>query len=1825
MKEWPYLVEVSSTEVCVVVGTIYNAVWFDLVSGDYIPRFGNPATLAYDSTNHQYVYTNGLGYITKFFDYSGGIPTEQQGQFKSYTDLGGNETVPSYDATTHLITSFVRSSGSYQSGFYYDYYTSGDNVGQLRYTTLNVDGTEIQRAYYEYYGASDANGSVNDLMRVTIQQYIGSTWTDLNQTYYRYYLAGDAHGFAHALKYLVGPVSYASMVGQGLDPVTATNTQVAAYADNYFEYDNSSKNATLEVTAGGTQTFNLVYTDSGNSPGYNNWDTKAVETLPNGSTNIIYTNYAGQVMLQVQQSGSDEWLTCNQYDSNGHLILVAHSSAVASYSEASPGLVTLHASTGYVESYVYYSSTNISVGAVEGYLQYKQVQEGGSGTPILVREYQYTSRTAGSTTIYLMAKEICYPDASDPLIQLECLIYSYTWQGSTLQIDQKTTTLPVVSSGQNGSGSADSVIQSFDSYGYCTWAMDARGFLTNWTIDLGTGTVSQLIRDVDTGVVSGAPSGWATPSGGGLNLVTDYTVDGLGRITQELGPSHAIDLSGTSTIVRRAKWTVYQDVAYQVWQGAGYATGTGPSYTDTLINPVALTFMDNNFRPTDMIQAVRSSTSGALSPSDSFPQSSWVAWTNTVFASGPKPGQVRQYFDIPSSGGGSPETNYNETDYVYDSMLWLARQQTQDGTITRTVYNPIGWVLGVWVGTDDTGATDNDPTGGGASGNNMVQITGYEYDGGSAGGDGNLTQLTQYVDGSTTRVTSYAYDFRDRQTVVDGEIDFYQVNTIDNLGRVTQVDRYDTTSGGHLIARSATGYDARGRVYQTIQYAVDPSTGSVGNALTNNLWYDPSGNLVQVNAAGSALLQRSVYDGVSRPTGQYFSTNSSTDYPYPVDVSDDAVYRQVETSYDNASNVVEQLTRERFHDATGTGGLTDPSGSQPKAQVTYVANWPDPLGRIANVGNYGTNQGTALSRPDTVPTRSDTVLITTVAYNSAGRAYQTTDPLGKVNQSAFDAMGRVTQLIENYGGSPERETDYVYHANGQVYQMTVVNATTGDQMTQYNYGTTLSNSDVASNQLLRTMIYPDDSMSTPDEVVMAYNRQGQMKSKEDQLGTIHAYSYDALGRLASDAVTTLGSGVDGSVLRIGTTYEVRGMAQRVTSYNAATAGDIVNEVWMVYNDFAQLIAEYQAFGEATTSSPVVQYAYADGSANTVRRTGMTYPSGKILYYLYGDEDGPNDRLGRVESLTGDDEIDYYETYTYMGLNRIVQVYSTEANVKLTYIQLDSSNPPVGTGGDQYTGWDQFGRVVDQRWTDGGGTDLDRTLYGYDAAGNTLWCQNVVAATGQDEFYSYDGMYQLTALQRGTLNSDRTGLTGTPDWEEDFALDPTGNWNNYTTKVSGATTLNQPRTATKVNAIASISGSSALIAQDAAGNITTSPSPLFWTGSLVVTYDAWNRLMSASGYDGRNRLLVGIYSDQWQLVQDGDGRMYVWGMMGRDDLVWRQDAPYYRYYALASLRGVSSLATGATVLQRMGYNAYGLPNFMDASFAPTSDAYNWNFLYGTYYCDTGASWLYAVRNRWLHPTLGRWMSRDPIGYLGGINLYAYCGNDPTNCVDALGLGPCDDDIPQSKNLTIANPNPAGQPGNIGGSPTSPISAIYSPAAATLVTGFPATDSPLPSNDADASNNQEEAKAKLKEMGETVGNVGHGADFVGLMATGKPPIVIGKTTVDIFKITEAIGTTTFVAGTVIDGEQMLSGDESVSHGLLNISVGYTAMKVGGLPGILLGGAYEVTPKAINALLHVGDVPTPYAPKPDPGGPLINFWQGLAKAKNYDPNSPEDPILP
>ena len=83
---------------------------------------------------------------------------------------------------------------------------------------------------------------------------------------------------------------------------------------------------------------------------------------------------------------------------------------------------------------------------------------------------------------------------------------------------------------------------------------------------------------------------------------------------------------------------------------------------------------------------------------------------------------------------------------------------------------------------------------------------------------------------------------------------------------------------------------------------------------------------------------------------------------------------------------------------------------------SHTGFWHDALGRQIAVAAYGNqaNDSTAFSRPATVPTRSETILVTSTEYNDNGEAFKTIDPAGKEDRTEFDDAGRRTKTIENY-------------------------------------------------------------------------------------------------------------------------------------------------------------------------------------------------------------------------------------------------------------------------------------------------------------------------------------------------------------------------------------------------------------------------------------------------------------------------------------------------------------------------------------------------------------------------------------------------------------------------------------------------------------------------------------------------------------------------------------------------------------------------------------------------------------------------------------------
>ena len=798
------------------------------------------------------------------------------------------------------------------------------------------------------------------------------------------------------------------------------------------------------------------------------------------------------------------------------------------------------------------------------------------------------------------------------------------------------------------------------------------------------------------------------------------------------------------------------------------------------------------------------------------------------------------YHDIPSTGDGVVGTNYIETSYDHDAMSRQNKTVSPDGTINRIVFNAQGQAVSTWVGTDDTDATDSDPTGNDATGNTMVMLAETEFDGGIDAGNGLRTKVTQKVNSTTAddRVTEMEYDWRNRlvKTITsDGTNTYEQVPTLDNLGRATKNESFRDDSGSPvLIAKSESFFDERGRSYRSKTYAVSDS-GVAGNVLESNQWFNENGQVIKSSSPGSEAFTKTVYDAVGRATTVYSVYYDGAGTDDPESVTSNKVLTESISEYNDAGQVILSTSKDRLHDATGNGSLNGPSGSQPKSRDSYSAMWYDEVGRSVASANYGTNAGSAPTRPDSAPASSDTVLVSKTEFDIAGRSIKSTDPAGAVVKTEFDDAGRTTKVIHNFGGTDTQTVRTEYNTSGQMSKQIAENADTGNQETAYTYGVTLSNSDLASDSMLRQMTHPDGGT-----VVYSYDRTGQQTEMTDPNGTVHEYSYDEAGRRVADKVTTLADGVDGAVRRIEHSYDDRMRLENVTSYDAVASGNIKSDVQYEYNDFGQVTKEYQQFGAAVnvSSSPVVEYDYADGSSNTIRMLSLTYPDGRELDYGYGVAASESDLLDRVVTIK--DGATTLVTYEYSGAASVVTQTYNEPGIEKTIA--------LGSGSDPYSALDRFGRMIDLRWTKGA-TDLVHFEYDYDRVSNRLFERNKISTGSNpdvDSLFEYDELNRLTDFKTGLLNTAGNAISS-PEMAQSFTLDETGNFKGFDQTVVDA--LTQTRTHNKVNEITAISETVGTAwadpAHDDAGNMIAIPKPGALDESLDAVWDGWHRMVRLS--------------------------------------------------------------------------------------------------------------------------------------------------------------------------------------------------------------------------------------------------------------------------------------------------------------------------------------------------------------------------------------------
>ncbi len=189
--------------------------------------------------------------------------------------------------------------------------------------------------------------------------------------------------------------------------------------------------------------------------------------------------------------------------------------------------------------------------------------------------------------------------------------------------------------------------------------------------------------------------------------------------------------------------------------------------------------------------------------------------------------------------------------------------------------------------------------------------------------------MFNYYDAPLVGLTATPKDEIDRNT--------YSGTLYDNLYSAFSSSTRHGNSSGALLSRSDTHFDDRGRVYRTVVWAVNPSTGALGNSLTSNTWYDAGGNEIKSLPAGSKLFTKTAYDILGRVTIQYVGFDvDETTYAEAQTVTGDTILEQQEMSYNAVGAVLNSVSRQRYHDAPATNAVKDFY-----QQIRRPLWWPD--------------------------------------------------------------------------------------------------------------------------------------------------------------------------------------------------------------------------------------------------------------------------------------------------------------------------------------------------------------------------------------------------------------------------------------------------------------------------------------------------------------------------------------------------------------------------------------------------------------------------------------------------------------------------------------------------------------------------------------------------------------------------------------------------------------------------------------------------------------------------------------------------------------------
>lgn len=816
------------------------------------------------------------------------------------------------------------------------------------------------------------------------------------------------------------------------------------------------------------------------------------------------------------------------------------------------------------------------------------------------------------------------------------------------------------------------------------------------------------------------------------------------------------------------------------------------------------------------------------------------------------------------------------------------------------------------------------------------------------------------------------------------------VNGVTILGRVSSRNEYDRASRKSFIIEDDGDttrffYDGAARVIRRL----DGEGNSVDSA------YDDNGNLIETRATDKAQ-RAGVADEIFLITYFYDSLNRQ-------DRQVDNLGQTLYTRYDSRGNQV------------ATADAEGPASNNSFARRLF-AKGAATVNTINNFGNVTLYNYDGLNRQ----VESDGLL------TASGKG----DGL-HIGADLFGVKGATPALDLSQGGGDGKSTlRYSYDANSLLESLTDDN---GNQ-TRYSYD--ILNRRVAEMKGLCVAPLLADRCDPPTTLHYEYDFDSNMIRVTDENGSVTSYNYDADNRLLGESIAR-GAGVAGTTA---STFQYDGLGRltRATDNNDPAGDGDDSQIAFAYDSVGRVTEEGQQIGKQPA-----QAISSSWRAENLRKS-LTYPNDRQVGYTYDHLDrlqqvlagGPLSSLF-LPSLFNSNSRNAAQvvqkavaqraaafaapplaTYSYIGPDRVLErAYANGA--RLSYLN-DAGTADVG--------YDGLGRIMQLRHLRSDNTLVVGFNYSYDRMNNKL-TEDKLHNAANDESYTYDSLYRLTKFER-----PKPGAI-TP-LQSQWTLDGIGNWS----KVDG-----EGRRHSSLNEIIERNGASNIAIQsDNNGNTTDDGTLLYqWDANnrlIHVTRKADNKVIALYSYDAlgrRTRKVVtnsgnlngetDFYYDGWRVIEERNAagvplRQYVYGRDLDEVLAMDRNVDgdqsatgsadqrlFYHQNALGSVYALSDSA--GKVAEGYQYDAYGrqtlfapggngLVDFGSAAPQGSSSSLGNPYLFAGSRLDAETG-LYFDRMRFLSPELGRFLGRDPLEYVDGVNLYAYVGDRPTNWIDPLG--------------------------------------------------------------------------------------------------------------------------------------------------------------------------------------------------------------------------------